>query len=356
MLSRRGLSGWPCTAAAAEYGTSDEQCLRAGISQRGADLLQYRQLKTDRADELASSVPGGQFWLSPLAGGLFSGRHGYVNLSGVVLNHIALGSACLAVGGGRDRNSTVCSVIGPHAAMNGQGIDRRELTMVHPDAAFSLLTGRAATLHSFTLEPNVLAEFPELKLPDVFLGAQRPGRWKVTSTESVDGFVALVDAIFDQLSNRPSVATQAAARLAMRNAALERIFDLAEGGSHEPDTATVARHTRIMVRFRRALEETEPENLDILTLCRAVGTSRRSLEAIVRRRTGKSPWDYVRWRRLLHARQRLASPGPTTSVTRVAADLGVWHTGRFAREYATAFGEFPVETLNRARGRTDRGP
>lgn len=312
-------------------------------------MLQYRQVETRSADELAAVVPGGRFWLSPLAGGRFGGGHKYLDLAGLVLNHVMLGGSCFAVGK-RERASTVCSVIGPRAAMNGRGIDDNELTLVHSGDPLSLSTAGAATLHSFTLEPQLCAEFPELELPFGFSSSRRPGRWKAASTASVHGFVGLLDSMFAQLAVRPTILDGPAAKVAMRNAALEKVCRLSDNGEFEPDASTAGRHTRIILLFQRALEETEPEHLDMLTLCRASGTSRRSLEAIFRRRTGKSPWDYVRWRRLLRARDRLSSPDATTRVTRVAADLGIWHLGRFAREYAVAFGESPAETLFRTRG------
>lgn len=310
----------------------------------------YRQTRAGSADELACAVPGGRFWLSPRTRERFSGGHKYLSLDGLVLNHVDLGQSCFAVGGERDRNSTVCSVIGPGTAMNGCGISERELTLVHPGAPFTLATQGLATLHSFTLEFDLCAEYPELDLPFGFLGDRRPGRWKVASSISVHRFVALIDSIFARVCVQPVLASEAASRTALRNAALEVICGLADKGNFVPDTSTTGRHTQVMLRFERALEELEPESLDVVALCRATQTSRRSLEAVVRGRTGRSPWDYLRRRRLLRARERLSAPDAATSVTRVASDLGIWHLGRFSREYAAAFGELPSATLGKSRG------
>lgn len=310
----------------------------------------YRQIETQSAEELAHTVPGGRFWLSPQTRERFSGGHKYLALDGLVLNHVDLGQACVVVGGERERNSTVCSVIGPRAAMNGYDIGDGELTLGHPGVPFTLATEGAATLHSFTLEPELCTEYPELDLPFGFLGDRRPGRWKAASNGSIHRFVVLLDSAFARLRAEPGLADALAARTALRNAALKTICGLADDGTFVPDVSTARRHTQIMLRFERALEELEPECLDVLALCRETQTSRRSLEAVVRTRTGHSPWDYLRRRRLLRARERLSAPDATTRVTRVAFDLGIWHLGRFAREYAAAFGETPVETLRRSRG------
>ena len=88
----------------------------------------------------------------------------------------------------------------------------------------------------------------------------------------------------------------------------------------------------------------------MIDLCRQVGTSRRSLEAIVRQRTGRSPSEYMRWRRLWRARALLRRPDESATVTDIAFRLGFWHLGRFAAAYASTFGERPSDTLALARG------
>lgn len=313
-------------------------------------MHQYRQIETRSADELASTVPGGRFWLTPRTREQFLGGHKYLPLDGLVLNHVGLGQACLAVGSERQRNSTVCSVIGPRATMNGHEIGDCELTLGHPGVPLTLATEGAATLHSFTLEPELCAEYPELDLPFGFLGDRRPGRWKVASSASIHRFTLLLDSAFEQLHANPGLGQALAVRVALRNAVLKTICGLADEGTFVPDASTARRHTQVMSRFERALEELEPECLDIIALCRKTRTSRRSLEAIVRSRTGRSPWDYLRWRRLVRARERLSAPDATTRVTGVASDLGIWHLGRFAQEYSAAFGETPRATLRRTRG------
>lgn len=311
---------------------------------------QYRRIVTHSTDELANAVPGGRFWVSSRTREPFAGSHKYLSLDGLVLNHVGLGNSVFVVGGEREANSTVCSVIGPRAALNGSDVGARELALGHPGFPLTLATAGAATLHSFTLERQLFAEFPELDLPFGFLGNRRPGRWKVAASASASQFTLLLDSIFDRLKTQPALLDGRAARTALRHSALAAICRLADDGAFESDVSAAGRHTQIMLRFERALEEVEPEHLDILTLCRLARTSRRSLEAIVRGRTGYSPWDYVRWRRLSRARERLANPGATTRVTGIATELGIWHFGRFAGEYAAAFGESPVETLRRSLG------
>ena len=104
------------------------------------------------------------------------------------------------------------------------------------------------------------------------------------------------------------------------------------------------------MRFERAIEEAGDEQIDMVELCRQTGTSRRSLEAVVQARTGRSPWEYLRWRRLWRARAMLSRPDDKTTVTDVAFSLGFWHLSRFAAAYASTFGERPSVTLAKALG------
>jgi transcriptional regulator GlxA family with amidase domain len=142
----------------------------------------------------------------------------------------------------------------------------------------------------------------------------------------------------------------AAIRTGLRNAFLESIAELGATGAFRPDRAAVGRHTQIMMRFERVLEEFGDEPADMAEICRYTGTSRRSLEAVVRQRLGRSPWEYLRWRRLWRARALLDQPTAETTVTDVAFGLGFWHLGRFAAAYASTFGESPSGTLHRVRG------
>ena len=163
-------------------------------------------------------------------------------------------------------------------------------------------------------------------------------------------FEAVTQAMWRQLEEQPSLLDSPANRITLRNALLEAIAPLGEAGAFRPDRSTVGRHNKIVMRLERAIEEAGDQPLDMVDLCRQVGASRRSLEAIVRQRTGKSPWEYLRWRRLWRARAMLRRPAGATTVTDVAFNLGFWHLSRFAAAYMLIFGERPSVTLARANG------
>jgi len=83
-------------------------------------------------------------------------------------------------------------------------------------------------------------------------------------------------------------------------------------------------------------------------ICRLLGAAERTIHIGFQEAFGVAPKAYLRALRLNAARRRLRSgQGP---VTTVAADLGLFHFGRFAAEYKAMFGETPSETLRQAAG------
>ncbi len=98
-----------------------------------------------------------------------------------------------------------------------------------------------------------------------------------------------------------------------------------------------------------ALIEDSPETTPTLPeLVAVLDVSKRSIQTGFQNYLGVSPQKYMELSRLHRARkQLLAGPLPETTVTNVAAQVGMWDFGRFARRYAMVFGEKPSETLRR---------
>ena len=84
-------------------------------------------------------------------------------------------------------------------------------------------------------------------------------------------------------------------------------------------------------------------------LCAVAGVGERALQKNFEARRGMSPMRFVVERRLAEARRRLTDPNSRDDVTRVAAQLGFNHAGRFAVLYRQAFGESPSRSRRQAR-------
>ena len=124
---------------------------------------------------------------------------------------------------------------------------------------------------------------------------------------------------------------------------------LGEAGAFRPDRATIGRHTRIMMRFERAIEEAGDAPLDMVALCRRWGhraaRSRRWCVSEPASRPGN-----ICAGGGCGGRARCCAGHRDTTVTDVAFRLGFWHLSRFAAAYASTFGERPSITLARANG------
>jgi AraC family ethanolamine operon transcriptional activator len=78
----------------------------------------------------------------------------------------------------------------------------------------------------------------------------------------------------------------------------------------------------------------------------------RTLQYAVRAQHNMSLHSYVRWRRLMTARQKLQQG---MSVKRAALESGFWHLGEFARDYRNLFGELPSALRSQTRTGRSQG-
>jgi len=148
----------------------------------------------------------------------------------------------------------------------------------------------------------------------------------------------------------PEVIAHPEAARSLEQALIEGMVDCLSSGEVREDRSAQRRHSLIMHRFRRAVEENPEQPLYIPELCMAIGVSDRTLRVCCQEQLGMSPKRYLLLRRMNLARQALRDGFPdTTSVTEIATQFGFWQFGRFAGEYKSLFGEAPSATLHRPR-------
>jgi AraC-like DNA-binding protein len=108
--------------------------------------------------------------------------------------------------------------------------------------------------------------------------------------------------------------------------------------SPAPGGGVVAAATEIM-------RDQAGARLTVAEIARQVGVSERSLQLSFRRQLGLSPREQLRDLRLDQVRRELLMTGAEEkSVSRIAADWGFVHLGRFAASYRRKFGENPSRT------------
>lgn len=120
--------------------------------------------------------------------------------------------------------------------------------------------------------------------------------------------------------------------------------------SPKPDGACY-RTRRYIVDRCHALTKTQPDDPpSMMSLCRQLKTSRRTLQYSFKEETGQSPVHYLRALRLNAVRRSLLQD-PTQRIADAAARQGFFHQSYFSREYRRLFQEPPSLTLQRASAR-----
>jgi AraC-like DNA-binding protein len=115
--------------------------------------------------------------------------------------------------------------------------------------------------------------------------------------------------------------------------------------SRAPELAIPQAHKRA----RDYIEAHFRDDIRIIDVAAAVGTSVRSLQAAFRTYEQTTLSRYVHDKRLHFARHRLNAGSPEDTVTSIARDSGFSHLGEFSVHYRALFGESPSETLRLAR-------
>lgn len=94
------------------------------------------------------------------------------------------------------------------------------------------------------------------------------------------------------------------------------------------------------------IETNADQPIGIGDVARAAGTTPRAVQLAFRRYLGTTPMGYLRQVRLERAHADLVASDPSShTVTGIAGRWGFAHTGRFAAQYASAYGVRPSATL-----------
>ena len=104
--------------------------------------------------------------------------------------------------------------------------------------------------------------------------------------------------------------------------------------------------------LRRAvafIDDHAHRDITVADIAAAANVTIRTVQYAFRRHLATSPTAYLRRVRLAHAHRELLAADPATgaTVTRIAADWGFLHPGRFARYHQAAYGCSPYRTLHR---------
>ena len=110
--------------------------------------------------------------------------------------------------------------------------------------------------------------------------------------------------------------------------------------------------TKYVRRARSYIDAHFEEAIPLSQVATHAGCSGRTLELAFREVLGVTPTAYILSRRLNKVRQRLIeSDGAAGTLADLALEHGLFHFGRFSRDYRVLFGELPSETRGRSQPR-----
>lgn len=127
------------------------------------------------------------------------------------------------------------------------------------------------------------------------------------------------------------------------------LLGLIDGGdspsSVPPQRKQIADDRRLCKAIQLVNDELASD-LPIESIASRSGLSLRSLHYLMKQYIGQSPYQYVRGRRLIKAREAIIRHYPNgLGIAQEALNWGFQHAGRFASYYQKHFGEYPNETL-----------
>ena len=157
-------------------------------------------------------------------------------------------------------------------------------------------------------------------------------------------------ATLDTLAAQPQLLHDVAVVARLRDTLLQDWLSAIPERVDPGDVATLAARRRLVDRACAAVLARPDQPPALAELCRQVGVSPRKLGYCFDAVLGTSPARYLRAARLNAARAALRrSDAAAQGVQDVAAQLGFWHFGQFAKDYRQQFGELPSATLKAAR-------
>ena len=134
---------------------------------------------------------------------------------------------------------------------------------------------------------------------------------------------------------------------ALKNTLIETICSVFitdnERGRIKSGMTTRDKHHRLFHDALDIIKDNICEELTVGKLCEELTASRRTLEYVFNENIKMSPARYIRALRLNNIRREILSMQPET-LGDIAAKWGIWHLGRFAKDYYQLFGELPSET------------
>ena len=162
-------------------------------------------------------------------------------------------------------------------------------------------------------------------------------------TQDTSPLHALLQDFLDGVANGRLYLNSANQLAAFKSALVELIGSLFIEKNDQTQVTLKHKHYRTFHDALDIIKDKLCEELSVGALCRELRVSRRTLEYIFNENLDMSPAKYIRTLRLNNIRREILTLEATT-LGEIAAKWGIWHLGRFSRDYYQLFGELPSVT------------
>ena len=277
----------------------------------------------------------------------------YINLPDSINIQVAYeGSGSISAGAVRD-NGFVLFLVEGDCQGNGVRIDRDSVLLMPPGKEFcNPSKGETEWLAVFI--PYATAEATDLITSRDVIG--NTARVIHPSRGATDRLRSLIKQYVAGAKVEPNLLQEFASVTSFRKALAESVKDCLFVDAAKSRRVTGRPRTvdgRLIASAIELIEDSPEPILALEELVAALHVSKRSIQAGFQKYMGVSPHKYMELCGLHRARRQLAAGSlPETTVTKVAAEVGMWDFGRFAARYRAFFGELPSETLTRRKGLT----
>ncbi len=267
---------------------------------------------------------------------------------GITLQHCWSGSGAIARGATGSGGIELAIPAAGHFIANGE--------VVPDNGALLMLEGREFMvsiegIHSWF---NVFLPDPLPYTTGVLLdaaGLNRKNTGAIRNNTAQSTLVRLLSQFFMQVQASPEIA---ASDVSLQHFQEELLMALSAAYGFHQDHRAANRGRPARVSSKTVsiavdvIEASPTASVSISELAVKTEVSERALRSAFHKYLGMSPNAYIQLQTMNKARQQLSLNRPeSTTVARVATDLGVWDLGRFATRYRRTFGELPSETLHR---------
>lgn len=317
-------------------------------NQEPSDYFQYI---IEDADSYRAVLSGVDVEFSQLDPGRLSGRHVRVRLPGGHFSYVETNLSMRAIG--TFPNLWTLSVI---LDSNGRSLQdgvevRAGSLMIHgPTAKHDGVYGRNFKIICFGLRDEVFAKYVQRFSPQLQEAMRHPQSVFEPPADARREIIAHFAEAATIIQCDPRVRNARAALAKFEeelvSAFLEAVAQQLPSHSDEADRRDAA----VLKRVDQVMQESHLVEPKVSDLCEACEVPRRTLNRAFQNALGMGPATYLRRVRLNRARRALREETTRSiTVTDVALELGFWHLGRFAEQYAELFGESPHETRFRVR-------